>query len=90
VTQQNAALVEEAAAAADSLQEQAKALADIVAAFKLHASYIVEAARSGPRSLNPPPQAGDGEIAGVRHLHPARKTSGGVQDQTTEPCADPR
>ncbi|OWW22951.1 chemotaxis protein [Noviherbaspirillum denitrificans] len=35
VTQQNAALVEEAAAAAGSLQEQATSLADIVAAFKL-------------------------------------------------------
>ncbi len=35
VTQQNAALVEEAAAAAASLQEQAGALAQVVAIFKL-------------------------------------------------------
>ncbi|WP_296000496.1 methyl-accepting chemotaxis protein [Rugamonas sp.] len=36
VTQQNAALVEEAAAAAASLQEQADALAQVVAVFKLN------------------------------------------------------
>ena len=35
VTQQNAALVEESAAAADSLQHQANALADVVRVFKL-------------------------------------------------------
>jgi methyl-accepting chemotaxis protein len=37
VTQQNAALVEEAAAAADSLQNQAHGLADVVGVFKLRA-----------------------------------------------------
>ena len=35
VTQQNAALVEEAAAAAASLQDQAEALAQVVSVFKL-------------------------------------------------------
>jgi methyl-accepting chemotaxis protein len=35
VTQQNAALVEESAAAAEALQEQAEALADVVSVFKL-------------------------------------------------------
>jgi len=35
VTQQNAALVEEAAAAAESMQEQAQALAHAVSVFKL-------------------------------------------------------
>ena len=35
VTQQNAALVEEAAAAAESLQEQAQHLAGVVSVFKL-------------------------------------------------------
>lgn len=35
-TQQNAALVEEAAAAAQSLQEQAAKLAEAVSVFKLH------------------------------------------------------
>ena len=37
VTQQNAALVEEAAAAADALQQQAAALTEAVAVFKLRA-----------------------------------------------------
>jgi len=36
VTQQNAALVEEAAAAADSLQQQAQSLTEAVSIFKLH------------------------------------------------------
>ncbi|MBY0236669.1 MAG: methyl-accepting chemotaxis protein, partial [Burkholderiaceae bacterium] len=37
MTQQNAALVEESAAAAESLREQAKKLAGLVSGFKLHA-----------------------------------------------------
>lgn len=36
VTQQNAALVEEAAAAAESLKEQAIALANVVSVFRLN------------------------------------------------------
>jgi methyl-accepting chemotaxis protein-1 (serine sensor receptor) len=36
VTQQNAALVEEAAAAAEALEHQAASLADAVSIFKLH------------------------------------------------------
>ena len=38
VTQQNAALVEESAAAAESLQNQAAQLSDVVSVFKIHAS----------------------------------------------------
>ena len=38
VTQQNAALVEEAAAAAESMQEQAANLSQVVSVFKLHAT----------------------------------------------------
>ena len=47
VTQQNAALVEQAAAAADALQQQAASLADAVSIFKLHAAPA--AATSGKR-----------------------------------------
>jgi methyl-accepting chemotaxis protein-1 (serine sensor receptor) len=43
VTQQNAALVEQAAAAADALQQQAASLADAVSIFKLHAAPGVAA-----------------------------------------------
>ncbi|MBO1017541.1 Tar ligand binding domain-containing protein [Achromobacter sp. SD115] len=62
VTQQNAALVEEAAAAAGSLQEQAQRLAEAVAVFKINAGEVIEAPaqqlasqRSAPRM--PAPQA---------------------------------
>ena len=37
MTQQNAALVEESAAAAESLKDQAKKLADVVSVFRIHA-----------------------------------------------------
>jgi len=43
VTQQNAALVQEAAAAAGSLQEQAARLAEAVAVFKIHVSEVIDA-----------------------------------------------
>jgi methyl-accepting chemotaxis protein-1 (serine sensor receptor) len=62
VTQQNAALVEEAAAAAGSLQEQAQRLAEAVAVFKINAGEVIEVPaqqlaqqRSAPRM--PAPQA---------------------------------
>ena len=54
VTQQNAALVEEAAAAAQSLQEQSARLADVVSVFRLdgaaQASQPARGARQEPRS----------------------------------------
>ena len=60
-TQQNAALVEEAAAAAQSLQDQAAMLAQVVAIFKLDPTVDLPAvsAPSRPRStaLAPPRQA---------------------------------
>jgi methyl-accepting chemotaxis protein-1 (serine sensor receptor) len=42
VTQQNAALVEEAAAAAGSLQEQAQRLAEAVAVFKINEGQVID------------------------------------------------
>jgi methyl-accepting chemotaxis protein len=38
VTQQNAALVEEAAAASESMKEQASRIRGVVAGFKVHAA----------------------------------------------------
>jgi len=54
VTQQNAALVEEAAAAAESLQDQAKALTDVVSVFKLDGNYVAATpvARAKPARAN--------------------------------------
>jgi hypothetical protein len=53
MTQQNAALVEEAAAAAESLQDQASKLAEAVSVFRLEAgSYQAAApARRAPKQL---------------------------------------
>ncbi|HEY8877603.1 MAG TPA: methyl-accepting chemotaxis protein [Roseateles sp.] len=49
VTQQNAALVEESAAAAESLRHQARQLAETVAVFKLDAAATVAAKPAAPR-----------------------------------------
>jgi len=59
VTQQNAALVEEAAAAAESMQEQSAKLAEAVGVFKLDASQMAMQARAMPPArprVAPPPR----------------------------------
>lgn len=61
VTQQNAALVEEAAAAAQSLQDQASELAKVVSIFKLNPN---EQSMSGMRASAPAPAA-------MRRVEPA-------------------
>ncbi|WP_425304326.1 methyl-accepting chemotaxis protein [Alteromonas lipolytica] len=60
MTQQNAALVEEAAAAADSLRQQASQLSDRVSSFKLDTSAAAPVGFAAPiatRTLNVPPAA---------------------------------
>jgi methyl-accepting chemotaxis protein-1 (serine sensor receptor) len=58
VTQQNAALVEEAAAAAEALQQQAAGLAEAVAVFKLHdEAGLSSAPRRGGAHLQALPAA---------------------------------
>jgi len=52
VTQQNAALVEEAAAAAGSMQEQATTLAGVVGAFRLDAADRQAVATASPASAS--------------------------------------
>ncbi|NLC36003.1 MAG: chemotaxis protein, partial [Alcaligenaceae bacterium] len=54
VTQQNAALVEEAAAAAGSLQEQASRLAEAVAVFKINSSEIIDSPEADPLRVQAP------------------------------------
>ncbi|MBA5689885.1 methyl-accepting chemotaxis protein [Rugamonas apoptosis] len=61
VTQQNAALVEEAAAAASSLQDQAGSLANLVSTFKINLGQVTKAAPAKPanvsaRTSTPAPQ----------------------------------
>ena len=52
-TQKNAALVEEAAAAAESLEEQARNLSEAVAMFKLQMAERMKSASSGQSSAKP-------------------------------------
>ena len=51
VTQQNAALVEQAAAAAESLVDQANALTDAISVFKLEGNYATRTASKSPVKL---------------------------------------
>jgi methyl-accepting chemotaxis protein len=53
VTQQNAALVEEAAAAAESMQEQSAKLANVVSVFKLDGMSVAPALASPARASAP-------------------------------------
>jgi methyl-accepting chemotaxis protein-1 (serine sensor receptor) len=76
VTQQNAALVEEAAAAAGSLQEQAHRLSEAVAVFKINAGDVIEVParqlaqqRSAPRVVAP--KAGETAPAPQKAVTPA-------------------
>jgi hypothetical protein len=62
VTQQNAALVEESAAAAESMEEQARQLADAVAVFKVNshgvatpAKAVIERAQKAAKAVVPKP-----------------------------------
>ncbi|WP_426116935.1 methyl-accepting chemotaxis protein [Massilia sp. PWRC2] len=72
VTQQNAALVEQAAAAAASLQDQAGNLAKVVAAFKLdgaHSAGPAVAASIGRAPAGPAPARTSGAAKPVRIAH---------------------
>jgi uncharacterized phage infection (PIP) family protein YhgE len=72
VTQQNAALVEEAAAAAESLQDQAARLAEAVSVFKLDGVYsqrsalpmLKEVVAPRPKLASPPVRTKKLAVAG--------------------------
>ncbi|MGN1056638.1 MAG: methyl-accepting chemotaxis protein [Comamonas sp.] len=70
-TQQNAALVEESAAAADSLRKQAQELVDAVAVFKLNTSQVPAAAARAVQQ--PMPQAAPHPVR--REPEPAAPTA---------------
>ncbi|WP_251880502.1 methyl-accepting chemotaxis protein [Achromobacter sp. Marseille-Q4954] len=87
VTQQNAALVEEAAAAAGSLQEQAQRLAEAVSVFKINAGEVIEvpaqqlaSQRAAPRM--PAPSAPQAAAASKVSTEPAKAEA----PQTAEPA----
>ncbi|BEG73209.1 methyl-accepting chemotaxis protein [Achromobacter xylosoxidans] len=76
VTQQNAALVEEAAAAAGSLQEQAQRLAEAVAVFKINAGDVIEVparqlAQQGAAPRVAAPRAEEAPAPSARTAKPA-------------------
>jgi methyl-accepting chemotaxis protein len=74
VTQQNAALVEEAAAAAEAMQEQAGKLSEVVGVFKLLASAAPAMAAPGRRDA-PKPAARKVAVAAAR---PALRKSAAI------------
>jgi len=69
MTQQNAALVEEAAAAAESMQDQAQKLADAVSIFKLGSEAVAPAA------------AAPASVRGTVPARPALKVAAGMARQ---------
>jgi methyl-accepting chemotaxis protein len=79
VTQQNAALVEEAAAAAESMQEQAARLSEVVSVFKLLASAQAPVRAAAPRRTAPLPAVARAPAATPRVAlkKPVKETVGG-------------
>jgi hypothetical protein len=77
VTQQNAALVEEAAAAAESMQNQAASLMQTVSVFKLDRSHSLQvSAPQAPAPRNPSPSrpaAPARQGASIKAVSSARK-----------------
>src|SRR5450830_14049 len=87
VTQQNAALVEEAAAAAQSLQDQAAKLAEVVSVFKLDSTQVKASPAVKPAASRPMTPAG-------KAAQPTRLAAGAVAPtpqaprQIKQPTAD--
>ncbi|ASU38345.1 methyl-accepting chemotaxis protein [Herbaspirillum sp. meg3] len=87
VTQQNAALVEEAAAAAQSLQDQAAKLAEVVSVFKLDSTHVKASPAVKPAASRPMTPA-------VKAIQPSRLAASAVAPapqaprQIKQPAAD--
>ncbi|MGK5040607.1 methyl-accepting chemotaxis protein [Janthinobacterium sp. GB1R12] len=79
VTQQNAALVEEAAAASQSLQEQAARLAGVVGAFKL-APAQAGAAPQAPAARRPAQHKAALKLVATRHAGHSRNATPAAAD----------
>jgi len=85
VTQQNAAMVEEASAAAGSLEDQSKALANAVSEFKLHD----EAMRSAPAPKVSAAKAAEVKHAEVKKPAATLKVVEAKKPQARVPAAKP-
>ena len=79
VTQQNAALVEEAAAAAATMQEQAENLVKVVSVFKLDNSFSAAKPRPAARTAAPAKRPAPAAAARIK-AQPAKATAEAGQD----------
>ncbi|CAD5372506.1 Methyl-accepting chemotaxis protein I (serine chemoreceptor protein) [Rubrivivax sp. A210] len=89
MTQQNAALVEESAAAADSLKEQSRQLADTLSGFRLGAGTSADTAVVSPASQarHAMPAAAKPRPATAKAARPARKPTQAQAPQPGAPAA---
>ena len=85
VTQQNAALVEQASAAAQSMQDQAEVLSKAVAVFKLDAAQV---AKSAPLQALPLPAARAPAVSTVKKAEPARVAANAPSKRALSTTAD--
>ncbi|MBC3929118.1 methyl-accepting chemotaxis protein [Undibacterium sp. CY21W] len=89
VTQQNAALVEQAAAASAAMQDQARNLANVVSMFKLDASQTTISASSShtTRAIHTTPVKASPRIASQRQAQPLKKIASTTKRaSTTKPA----
>ena len=86
VTQQNAALVEEAAAAAESLKDQSNNLVQLVSTFKLSESHVIAAA-AAPVRKSPALATSAAVSKNLRALPVAKKTAA-VKRATSAPAKE--
>ncbi len=84
VTQQNAALVEEASAAAESMQQQAALLTQLVGVFKLDSHAVAARVVAAPAVTAPAPAVAKAQLAAAR---PASKAP--VRKAVAAPAAKP-
>ena len=88
VTQQNAALVEEAAAASESMQEQAAALAEMVSRFKLDANHSAPTAQPVLRKPVTAAAARPAAVKPALKLAKPAMASAAAKPRTSKPAAD--
>nr|WP_315213951.1 methyl-accepting chemotaxis protein [uncultured Duganella sp.] len=82
VTQQNAALVEQAAAAAESMQEQAARLSEVVSVFKLNGAPAVPAAAPRKPLAAPAPAPARMALAPKKAAKPVKQVAHGDEWET--------
>jgi len=88
VTQQNAALVEEAAAAAKSMEDQTNAMADMVAQFQLSDGFAAAAVRTpAPATRGAPDRLARTAPSVVRMTRPPANTDSPRTQRQAEPVA---